>query len=247
MKKNRMMRLASILMIAVLMTTCTISGTFAKYVSAVSANDTARVAKWGVELTADADVFKPTYNGTSGVAVKADDDTDVIAPGTTGTATIFTIAGAPEVDVDVVATLGAYTIATLPAGTYKDYTNQNPGTPDYVLGSAYKPVKWTLTKVTAGIDGIDGNGDDQTNVEVAAQNLDAVQTYLTGISTRYEVESNEFADIVGEYTLTWDWAFEVDDKADTFMGQVAAGVAAAPAGYVGNESFAFSLTVTQVD
>ena len=43
MKKNIMMRVASALLIAVLLTTCAISGTFAKYVSTASGSDTARV------------------------------------------------------------------------------------------------------------------------------------------------------------------------------------------------------------
>lgn len=45
MRKNRMMRAASALLVAVLMTTCTISGTFAKYVTSADSTDTARVAK----------------------------------------------------------------------------------------------------------------------------------------------------------------------------------------------------------
>ena len=47
MKKNRAMRLAALLLVAVLMSTCGISGTFAKYVTEVSSEDSARVAYWG--------------------------------------------------------------------------------------------------------------------------------------------------------------------------------------------------------
>ena len=47
MKKNRMLRLASALLILTLLTTSVIGGTFAKYVSTGSVSDTARVAKWG--------------------------------------------------------------------------------------------------------------------------------------------------------------------------------------------------------
>ena len=46
MKKNRMMRVASALLVAVLLTTCAISGTFAKYVSTATGEDAARVAYW---------------------------------------------------------------------------------------------------------------------------------------------------------------------------------------------------------
>lgn len=51
MKKNRMMRLASVLLICVLLTTSVISGTFAKYTSTATAADTARVAKWEINYS----------------------------------------------------------------------------------------------------------------------------------------------------------------------------------------------------
>ena len=52
MKKNYSMRIASMLLVLVLLTTCVISGTFAKYVTSGSATEQARVAKWGVEFSA---------------------------------------------------------------------------------------------------------------------------------------------------------------------------------------------------
>lgn len=93
MKKNKMMRLASGLLVAVLLTTSMISGTYAKYVTTASADDTARVAKWQIKVN-EKDI-------TAGDAVTFDlfatvaeldsttDDTDVkdskiIAPGTQG-------------------------------------------------------------------------------------------------------------------------------------------------------------------
>ena len=47
MKKNTMMRIASVLLVAVLLSTCVISGTYAKYTSTVTTSDSARVAYWG--------------------------------------------------------------------------------------------------------------------------------------------------------------------------------------------------------
>ena len=96
MKKNIMMRVASALLIAVLLTTCAISGTFAKYVTSASGNDVARVAKWGFGTTTLAvDMFDGTYNN-----VASGDSANVVAPGTTKTATIELIPaeqGTPEV------------------------------------------------------------------------------------------------------------------------------------------------------
>lgn len=84
MKKNTMMRVASALLVAVLLTTCAISGTFAKYVTSASGSDQARVAKWGFGTsTIEIDMFDGEYNN-----VDSKDDTNVVAPGTTKTTEI---------------------------------------------------------------------------------------------------------------------------------------------------------------
>ena len=90
MKKNRMMRLASVLLVLTLLSTSVISGTFAKYTTSVTSNDKARVAKWGFEATNNSlvitDLFKNSYDGT------VNSEVDVIAPGTQNSVE------APEVD-----------------------------------------------------------------------------------------------------------------------------------------------------
>ena len=98
MKKNRMMRLASVLLVCVLLTTSVISGTFAKYTSTATASDIARVAKWSIKVedteigvagdtTVAFDLFK-TVNDTAGAAesdvLAGTGDTHIIAPGTSG-------------------------------------------------------------------------------------------------------------------------------------------------------------------
>lgn len=98
MKKNKIMRFASALLVLAMLTTCVISGTFAKYTTNVEGTDTARVAKWGFKeaaanVTLD-NLFNKTYD--KNVEGKA----DVIAPGTTNSAQFgFTYDGngAPEV------------------------------------------------------------------------------------------------------------------------------------------------------
>lgn len=99
MKKNKMMRLASLLLVAVLLTTSIIGGTFAKYVTTAEGSDSARVATWGFKAEdseiALTDLFKTAYDkNVQGAA-------DVIAPGTTNSASFaFKFEGqeaAPEV------------------------------------------------------------------------------------------------------------------------------------------------------
>ena len=62
MKKNVMMRLACFLLVAVLISTSAISGTYAKYVTSGQSTDSARVAKWGVTVTANGTTFANAYN-----------------------------------------------------------------------------------------------------------------------------------------------------------------------------------------
>ena len=109
MKKNKMMRLASVLLVLTLLSTSVISGTFAKYITTDSANDSARVAKWGVVASVKGDLFGQTYEAatgnniinynTTGGTVIAEADTDfVVAPGTENKQGLsLSVNGTPEV------------------------------------------------------------------------------------------------------------------------------------------------------
>lgn len=101
MKKNKIMRIASVLLVAVLLSTCAISGTFAKYTTSATGSSTARVAKWDVDITNGAqtqtfafDLFKNVQdmknNGKDKTTdytendVKKESGENIIAPGTKG-------------------------------------------------------------------------------------------------------------------------------------------------------------------
>ena len=118
MKKNKMMRLAAILLVCVLMTTSVISGTFAKYVSSASGTDTARVAKWDVVYkdnvnggevdisgndTVSFDLFNTVYEVDAATAeehVAKGTGTMIIAPGTGGKFAL-TVTNNSEVDASI--------------------------------------------------------------------------------------------------------------------------------------------------
>ncbi len=141
MKKNRMLRLASALLILTLLTTSVIGGTFAKYVSEGSVSDTARVAKWGVEIKTSGTLYSDAYAISTAadskgnlpttwntdkindksitVATKTDGAENIVAPGTKsyGEGLSFALVGAPEVAVTVKATIEAEDIF-LAKGTY---------------------------------------------------------------------------------------------------------------------------------
>lgn len=101
MKTNKFLRIASVLLIAVLLSTCVISGTFAKYISTASGNDTARVAKWDITVEGEKlaventdivfDLFSTVGDYDANPEDKADDadvingtGENIIAPGTEG-------------------------------------------------------------------------------------------------------------------------------------------------------------------
>ncbi len=114
MKKNKLMRIASVLLVATLLSTSVISGTFAKYVTTDEAQDAARVAKFGVVASVIGDLYGQTYLAsdndemsewglhTPTVSINSTTEGDVVAPGTKNTKGMnFAITGAPEVSTAV--------------------------------------------------------------------------------------------------------------------------------------------------
>lgn len=267
MRKNRMMRAASALLVAVLLTTSTISGTFAKYVTEASGHDEARVAKWGVEVSGIADgLFAETYAADSSttIANTVEANEEVVAPGTKNEDGVtFMLKGTPEVAVKVeieitdIATTGEPIEVKLPAGTYVDYTKVTAtdvnGIATYgdkfTLTNDYYPVVFTLS-------------DNGTVLKKGT--LAEIKDYIEGKLRKDSVEGDgrvgEYAPgtnlttilggTTGVYTLTWEWAFESgNDAADTYLGNVIAGT---PVGIVTTNvvtkiDFAIAITVTQID
>ena len=104
MKKNRTMRIAAVMLVFALLTTCIISGSFAKYITTgTAASEAARVAKWGVKVDAAADSVK-IADDEYGTTVAAFQETagGIMAPGTSKeSAAVITISGKPEVAVKI--------------------------------------------------------------------------------------------------------------------------------------------------
>lgn len=95
MKKNVMMRLASVLLVAILLSTCALSATFAKYTSTGTGSATATVAKWAFDFNAadeavSTDVAFGLFNAIKDSDGNAENDVAAgkIAPGTSGSVTI---------------------------------------------------------------------------------------------------------------------------------------------------------------
>ena len=238
MKKNTMMRLASFLLIAVLITTSAISGTYAKYVTTGSANDSARVAKFGVVVTGttgDANqAFAKEYEAhdssyTAGVTVAS--SVNVVAPGTSGTFSNFGVTGTPEVAVRVTyaptVELGNNWIDKLDATKF------------------YCPVKVT----------VNNNGTSTTLCGLDYANADAFETAIQDniiAATKDYAPGTDLSQVNDDVTVSWVWPFVADgsylnseqtDEKDTFLGDRAADLV----GNAGTISIDVTCTVTQID
>ena len=237
MKKNVMMRVASIMLVLVLLTSSVISGTFAKYVTEATSYETARVAKWGVVVTSTVDsLFAKSYakDSTTDIANTVVADEEVVAPGTKNdTGVTFSVTGQPEVAVNVAFDLKVNKDVILPAGDdYKDWTI-NP-TSTFDLAKDYTPVVFTLT-----------NG-----VNTWTGTLSEIETELEGLNKDYPA-GTDLSTVFGTFTLTWAWDFDdsgagTNDKADTLLGNIAAGIDTV-AGACTEIDFEVAIKVTQVD
>ena len=202
MKKNTMMRLASALLVAVLLTTCVIAGTAAKYTTSDNSTDSARVAKFGVEITANGETFANAYLNdvaTDGadVEVKGALDAKVIAPGTEGEFASMTLTGTPEVDVTVTY------VATV---TLTDW---------FIDTDVY----YCPIKVTVNTTELNGNDYDS-----AAEFAAAIKTAIDGYSKSYNALT-DLSTVGGDsLAISWEWAItggvEQTDVNDTKIGDI---------------------------
>lgn len=245
-KKHWTLRAAGLLFALVLITSCFVGGTFAKYVKSVSGTQIARVARFGVEITAaDDTAFNTTYamdaTGLSivGNSVISSDGHKVVAPGTKEDDTVtFSITGKPEVAVHVELTMSGMEVF-LEAGEHPDLTATSP-TAKFTLNDRYYPVVFTLKK-----------GD----TELASGTISKINAYLADLSKNYDA-GTDLSTVFGTYTLYWEWAFEdsnIDhkDQADTLLGVLAADHSAfgyvLGTNYQTGISFTLAATVTQID
>lgn len=220
MKKNKMMRLASVLLVAVILTTCAISGTFAKYVTSGNGSDTARVAKFGVTVTGTADTFKETYaKDNTGFTLDANtvvSTEKVVAPGTSGSMAAFTITGTPEVAVRVSF-----------AGTLELGDKWVDSASTY-----YCPIEITVGDTTYKGKYYTSADEFETAVN------DKIATY----SKDYAAGTDLSTISANTPAVSWKWAFEGnDDVKDTYLGDQAA------AGNAATISLDVTATVTQID
>lgn len=230
MKKNKMMRIASCLLVLVLLTTCVISGTFAKYVtSSGELTDSATVAKWGIVLTVAGDnvLYDDTVTGNEVTSLKVYTE-NLAAPGTHQKLAKVQLSGTPEVAYKIIVDV------------------------DLTL------VNWVLTDGTTeylplvfNVDGdeikIDATFDTVAKVEKAVEEAIAAAIAGAGPVFADEVYSKEHNPNIAVPTsandveISWTWAFSSsseNDAKDTELGDPTT---------LPTIGFSLKVTVEQVD
>lgn len=215
-KNNRTMRAAVLLLALVLITSCFVGGTFAKYVTSGDAGDNARVAKWGVTVTAHGtgDVFAKEYDAIAGKdnTVVAGGEYKVIAPGTKkDDAALVSMSGKPEVAVKVTYSAEHFGLT----GKWVDKDS-----------NFYCPL---IIKVTGKVGGQVKTETIECAKKASAEDVaTAVKAAVAACSATYG-PNTDLSTVAGDgLKISWEWPFEgtanpgQTDEKDTYLGNQAA-------------------------
>lgn len=243
------MRVAGLLLALVLVTSCFVGGTFAKYVTSGTGVDHAKVAKWGVTVEGSGDMFAPTYAkddnsltvSANSVAVSNGRD-NLVAPGTKkDNAAVVTLSGTPEVAVRV--TYNADHFALTGKWAYND--GQASSTDEYYCPLIFKITDGTTTKT------IDCMGEGMNSV-TAVEN--AVKEAVAGFSADYAPNTDLSAVGRNGLKISWEWPFEggtahpnQTDVKDTYLGDLATATDTASHNTIPAVYVVVTATVTQID
>ena len=230
MKKTKLMRAALLLLVLTLITSCFVGGTFAKYVTDGKSTDSARVAKWGVTVTATGDTFADTYSNNNKVTVKA--SKKVVAPGTEGKMAAVKLSGTPEVAVEV---------------RYEPVFNVENWTVESKTPSTfYCPLVITVSTKSGNTVLMGRDFDNKAAFENAVKNEIATYSKVYGVDTDLSGVNEDML------SVSWTWPFaktpDIDpdpaakykqtDEYDTALGN---------AGKAPTVTLEVTTTVTQVD
>ena len=222
MKKGMFPRIAAVMLMLTLLSTCVISGTFAKYVTTGSAVAKGRVAKWGVTIDASGATstgypFKSSYDADTESQVDyitgkpiektvvSVDNAGVFAPGTSGSLGAIGVSGTPEVAVRV-----SYADTIVELGDDSDWTVITKSDPD---GHVYCPLIFTIGDKTIYMGAAKDEGG---TIETIADLEDAIVDAITGFSATYAPGTdlaNLGDDVTGEGGATIEWAWPFDSAA----------------------------------
>lgn len=196
--------IATVLLCAVFVTTSVLSTTFAKYTTTGEIDsETARVAKWGIELSNRSNVatsWSVVEDETSITAASSGTTGDnVIAPGTSGYLACFKVTGNPEVAHDVTVNFDV----TIGDG-YKNLIGQD----------SYFPILITVGR--ASYDDSDAIIDrNELHYYVPKSDIGSLENLISSVDSKTFTEHiapNGWSDSAyAEYYVRWDWFYNADD------------------------------------
>ena len=228
-KKNWTMRAAVLMLALVLITSCFVGGTFAKYVTSGGGSETARVAKFGVNVNASSGMFSTAYAKKdnsftldANTVVSYNGQDKLVAPGTTQNMAEFGLTGSAEVAVRV-----SYELETF------NLTNWTTNGTD-----EYCPLVFTVNGTKYSIDG--------TTITTVAELQTAVINAVNNYSKDYKANTDLSTTTADNLQISWEWAFstsDANDVKDTALGKRAAD----DVNDAGKIDMKLTATVTQID
>ena len=180
--------------------------TLAKYASEKTAtSNQVTIAKWGVTITVQNDLFGSTYK--KGEMVTSGDDVDVkatgkvVAPGTGGSLAVA-VSGTPDVSSKLTVTLdeGSFDVVYL---VKED--------------SVYAPIKWSVggEEVTVEMEGVTDYASYKTALITALK--DALADFEVKFSAGQSITAEDLNNLI-----SWEWELNGNDADDTILGNLVA-------------------------
>lgn len=233
MKKNIAMRVAAFLFILTMITTCAFATTFAKYTTKGEAEDSARVAKWGVTVSMvgmDQTEYEISGEGIGSQDAQISSATDEknIAPGSQLRFATIGLSGTPEVAVQVTFT------ANLSLTGWEVPKNENEN-------EEYCPLVFSVKDKEFKIG---GKALDGSAISTVAELEAAVEAAIVAYSAIYNPNTNLVNQNANTLTVYCQWAYAGNDVNDTALGDAAAD------GVSTNDpaiNLSITCTVTQID
>lgn len=197
MKRNKLFLLGLFVVFAAVLSLSLVSSTFAKYTSNGVATDTARVAKWGVVVTAEtfADDQLEADLTTTETEISAGGTADLLAPGTGIHFASVAIEGTPEVAVRV--TYAAE--LTLTNWTLTDGTTE------------YCPLIFVINGAHHSMEG--------HSLSTVSAYEAKIEELIAAYSKEYAANTDLGTKSAEELTVSCYWAFDGDDAKDTQLAE----------------------------
>lgn len=239
-KVNRIVKtVVAVLLILVLITTCLVSGIFAKYVKKGDADFSIKLKEWGVTISSNTDLRKE-YTSDGNVIVKSSTSINsgkdnIIMPGSSGRFAYFHISGSPEVAYSVDFS-GSINIGD----GYTSYIEDAKGNAIEYFPIQFRYVAYDVSTVDGEevlneVDALksplltvkrtDAQGNQHYFDEGAWDNVATLETFMNGNT---DMGINKALDepfqapgvsIDRIYALEWEWLYHYDTEEEVDAGK----------------------------